>query len=438
MAQENADFVAIQTLLEHVGNDQLINDIVQNVQLEPFDGVLKTKRNRRKILEFLQKKFGLTKYAYAKGQKNYWIMRGFSAELAAMHSKQYSGCYSRSPSSIVQKYNCTLEQAQQIFARRNQKAQQTRNNFSTEEKLRINKLKRHDKQSMINRYGEEEGVKRYNSRIEKFKRSMSLDHLIDRYGEEEGKKIYEARNASRSSSLDTLVAKYGEQEGRLRYNRQCQKKSHAQTLQGYIDRYGVDLGCKKYQIRQQKFLETWNAKTPDELARIRSLQAMSLDKMIDKYGKTQGYQKYQDWLCARNFRASNESLKVFLPLYTWLLDKGFCDNDIFFGHETKKEYFIKNDKEFFSYDFCIKSIKLIIEFNGLVFHPKSPNQKDWRCPYNNITAEQKFNYDQHKIQIAKQHGFTVLQLWEDVDCATNLSYTIDVIQALKELNSEEN
>lgn len=438
MTQENNLFQDIKNVLEDVEDDYLIQIVIDNVSLEPFTGVLKTKRNKRKIFEFLQKHFGLVKYAYAKGQKNYWIIRGFTKEQAEQNSKQYSKCYSRSPEKIAQKYNCSLEQAEQIFRDRNNRAQQSRDNLPDEEKQRINKLKKQSKQAFIERYGEEEGTKRYEERVAKFKRSTSLTGLVERYGEEEGTRLFNERNLSRSSSLNSLIEKYGEEEGRLRYQQQVERKAHAQTLQGYIDRYGFELGCERYQQRQQKFVESWNNKSPDELARIRNLQKQSLETMQQRYGEEEGLKRYHQWLQTRRFRASAESLKVFVPMYTWLLDQGFEDDDIYFGYQGKKEFFIIEGKEFFSYDFCIKSLHLIVEFNGILYHPKTRDQKDWHIPYCDLTAEQKYDMDQHKMSVAQQHGFKVIVLWEDVDCVTNLKYAVDVIKVLNGAESETN
>lgn len=438
MAREFSLVDNIKNVLEDIGNDDIIQLVINNVSLENFEGVVKPRRNKRKILEFLQKHFNLAKHAYAKGQKNYWIIRGFSIEDAEKNSKQYSECYSRSPENIARKYNCSIEEAQKIFHERNGRAQQSRDNLPEEEKARINKLRRNDKQSLINRYGEKEGLRRYEERIAKFKQSISLESLIERYGEEEGQKIYNERNAARSSSLESLIKKYGEEEGTARYQQQVSKKAHAQTLQGYIDRYGFDEGCVRFKQRQQKFLDAWAKKTPEELARIRNLQVQSLEKMIERYGEENGRQRYYNWMQTRRFRASAESLKVFVPLYTWLLDNGYNDDDIFFGYESKKEFFICNNDEFYSYDFCIKSLQLIFEFNGILYHPKSADQENWHMPYSDMTAKQKFEYDQHKLQFAKNRGYKTIVLWEDVDYMSNLEYAIDVIKALKEMNVEKN
>lgn len=410
MARDTILFDNIKTMLEDVGNDDIIEMIIDNVQLESFDGVLKKRRNKRKILEFLQHHFGLVKHVYSKGQRNYWIIRGFTSEQALTNSKQYSSCYSRSAENIAKKYNCSIEQATEIFKERNQRAQQTRDSLPEQEKQRINQLKRNDKQAMIDRYGEQEGLIRYQQRIEKYKYSVSLPALIERFGEQQGTEIYNKRKAAASTSLPSLISKFGEQEGRRRYQQQIERKAHAQTLQGYIDRYGFDEGIERYRKRQQRFLESWANKSPEELARINELRSNSLKNLQDHYGEQEGSRRYNKWASSRRLRASAESLKVFLPLYTWLLDNGFADDDIFLGYGPKKEFHITDNGEFFSYDFCIKSLNLIIEFNGLMFHPKTPDQQDWYMPHNDITAKQKFEYDQHKLQVAKQNGFKTVVL----------------------------
>ena len=118
-------------------------------------------------------------------------------------------------------------------------------------------MKQQKLQDFIDRYGEQEGIFRYNRRIERYKKSMSFDTLIERYGEQEAKQ---------------------------RYEQQIERKSKAHTLSGYVDRYGIEEGTQKYNARQEKYIKTWKEKSSEELALINRKKSTSLETYRNKYG----------------------------------------------------------------------------------------------------------------------------------------------------------
>ena len=64
---------------------------------------------------------------------------------------------------------------------------------------------------------------------------------------------------------------------------------------------------------------------------------------------------------------------------------------------------------------------IIIEYNGLCFHPKSENDETFQNPFNkNLTSKDAYNYDMKKIKFAEERGFKVLTIWEDTNDADNL------------------
>ncbi len=419
----------VQQLLEDYTNE-IVNDVIENVDFVfPMTRDKDMRDNKNVIMSYLQDKFCLSRKGYPKGQKNYWIIRGFLLSEAEERIKEYSSCYSRSPDSIEKKYGCSHEEAIAIFQDRNSRATETRNAFSEEEKARINKLKQQKLQDFIDRYGEQEGIFRYNRRIERYKKSMSFDTLIERYGEQEAKRIVQDRRKRMSTSYQSLVERYGEQEAKLRYEQQIERKSKAHTLSGYIDRYGIEEGTQKYKARQEKYIKTWKEKSSEELALINRKKSTSLEAFRNKYGDEEGFVRYQKCIEKRRYRASKTSLQVFVPLYEWLLQQGVEDREIWFGYKNKSEYFLSDGSTFYSYDFCVPRLKLIYEFNGTCFHPKSADDDKWSMPYNtNITAAEKFAFDQTKNQFAIDRGFEVIVLWEDVAATENLMYAIQTAQ----------
>lgn len=423
--------------------DLLIDNGIVDIKNEPIDVSKLSKtsvlKEKRKILNFLQNHFGLKHTKFPKGQINYWVLRGFSEEYGKEKIKEFSSVYaSLSIEGIMKRNSCTENEAKKIIEDRVKRAKETLDKHSDEEKAEINRRKSNSLETMIARYGSIEGTKRYNERINKFKHSYSMDGLIERYGEEKAKEIQKERSKAKSNSLENLIERYGEDIAKEKYEQQCKRKSHAHTIQGYIDRYGFELGTTRFIERQEKFKESWAKIPPKELERIRKLQSTTLKSFRERHGFEKGTSLYIKARKSMHQRASYESLKVFLPLYTELLKRGFDENDILFGYNDKKELVLNEDTTFYYYDFCIKSLKLIVEFNGIMYHPKSIDDKEWRHPFNpSITSEEKYLYDQAKNKFAVDRGYRVITIWEDVDYGANLRYIIDIIETLKDCNEED-
>lgn len=73
------------------------------------------------------------------------------------------------------------------------------------------------------------------------------------------------------------------------------------------------------------------------------------------------------------------------------------------------------------YDFCDTKNSLIIEFNGIMFHPKSDvDYKVWKQLYTGKDAKTVNSEDNRKAEIAKKKGFKVITVWEDDDFETNI------------------
>ena len=370
--------------------DLLISEGLVERLSEPKEAKLtlaSVRNHRADILKFLANRFGMKHHKYPRGQLNFWILRGFSEEEAESRYKNFSGCYdSYSCEAIMKRHNCTEDEARKIQETRNAQREETLSKYTKEEINAINKRKSTSLEKTIERFGEEKGREKYKKRIEKYQYSVSREGMLERFGKD-ADRIIEERNRQRSSSLERCVERYGIEEGTRRYKEQRLKKSKSHTLKGYIERYGLN----------------------------------------------DGYDKFKEQKCEKmKFRASLASLEVFLPLYDILCFRGYDENDIHFGYEDKREYFLIADGKFYSYDFTIKSLNLIIEFNGIKFHPKSPDA-NWVNPLTpSVLAEEKFEYDRKKCLVAEKNGFKVITVWDDVTPTENLKIILNEIDILEE------
>lgn len=146
----------------------------------------------------------------------------------------------------------------------------------------------------IERFGIEEGTRRYNEYKDKIK--LSLDNFIKKYGPNLGPiKFREYRERRRHSlSLEGKIEKYGEEEGLRRWKESHDKRVNSMTLDTYISKYGLEEGTKRY----------------DELYKSRS-NSHSLDNYINLYGPEDGVKRWSDW---------NDNLRYSRNV-NWYIDK---------------------------------------------------------------------------------------------------------------------
>lgn len=221
---------------------------------------------------------------------------------------------------------------------------------------------------------------------------------------------------------------------RQKLNDNSWKTEFNTTPEYFVKKFGVNM------IEAQKML-TERQKT------------FSLDKCIKKYGEVDGQLVFKDrqdkWIhtlslkspeekmqinCKRNVtlgKASKESLKIFNPLRKFLLSTGlFHDDEIYLGVDDKKEWFLSSFDKFYSYDFCVPKLKLIIEFQGHAWHPDhrltEEELKSWKS-VQGVSGTEVSAKDKAKYDFAIANGFTILYLWSKDSLSKNVKIAFDVI-----------
>lgn len=145
---------------------------------------------------------------------------------------------------------------------------------------------------------------------------------------------------------------------------------------------------------------------------VSSTQRRNLSFFENKYGTTEGIEKYKSWVSQivhTTGAVSNESSVFFEKI---LESVPTLRDEALYG---KAELSLKNQLKTYKYDFTIPSKKLIIEYNGIAWHPKSPDA-DWKHPFGLFTAKEKFEYDLTKQQFAESLGYRVINVFSDDDC----------------------
>jgi very-short-patch-repair endonuclease len=223
---------------------------------------------------------------------------------------------------------------------------------------------------MIKRYGEKEGTSKFEDYCNKQSYSNSFEYKKEKFNwsEEEFREF----NLSRAVTLENLERKYGTKDGKLKFEEYCNKQSYSN----------------------------------------------SIDYFIEKYGKIEGTKRYLTIIKKKSQYYSNISQELFKKL-----------------NIKDSQYAIKNGEKFFKInnrrifvDFISEELKLIIEYNGDIFHanPKMFGPNDKPHPFNNLTSKEIWEKDKSRYLILKSEGYKVITIW-DTDFKLNKEKTIEYL-----------
>jgi len=109
----------------------------------------------------------------------------------------------------------------------------------------------HKKEGYIKKYGEVEGLSKYNDMIKKVTYSNGIDYYLDKYGES-GREIYNDIQKKKVISLENQIKKHGEKEGIRKYNDWIETQKIKSTLPYFIKLYGEEIGLKNWLQKNDK------------------------------------------------------------------------------------------------------------------------------------------------------------------------------------------
>jgi hypothetical protein len=307
--------------------------------------------------------------------------------------------------------NISIDDAK-IYVKKNNKSPFYIENWESEGEYR--KSQSRSLEYYIGKYGITRGNERYKEHLNKISLSNSIESYINKYGVDGYKKFKEISKTKDSMSLNFFLEKNKGDYDKAIFEYENRKKSVDVSLKSFIVKYGEIEANERHKARTEKSRLT--SMSNPNYSEICKSKGITIDKMVEKYGDEIGKEKYNSWresisvpLC----RSSKESLKIFTPLIEEIIKDNFINiDDIYIGDGCKNEFFIRENSKIFFYDFTIRSKKIIIEYNGTLFHPKNENS-DWINPYNKETSKIAFMRQKNKVDIAKSNGFRVLEIWSD-------------------------
>ena len=187
------------------------------------------------------------------------------------------------------------------------------------------------------------------------------------------------------------------------------------TKERYIKRYGIDDGTRKWHDKNNKYKKTMSDKSDEEKIEI-----------LKKKLKNQNFY-------------SNESFIFFKKLETILLSNNIT-LDIKYG---KKEFFIYDidSKKIYFYDFYIKELNYVIEYNGHVWHPNKNKLNidefnNWTQLISNKTSNDVFEYDLYKQSLLEKQNIQYDIVWDTDDINEQLKKLTNKIIELYEIDKK--
>ena len=224
------------------------------------------------------------------------------------------------------------------------------------------------------------------------------------------------------------------------------KVSEAQTVRSAKSPASAK-GARGYSVRTEEYWVKKGYTIADAKKKVSEVQVRNgLEWYATRYGKVEGLWKYNAriarWLESYNralendptinerkmvklSRASNQSLMVFENIYEKYKDI----IPIYLGVDNNQEYFLRDDKTLYFYDFTIPSLKIMAEFNGSKFHPNlellsESDKSRWTSLFSEESADVVLARDNAKIKLAEHRGYTVIIVW-DTDDYTNARCNIE-------------
>jgi hypothetical protein len=152
-------------------------------------------------------------------------------------------------------------------------------------------------------------------------------------------------------------------------------------------------------------------------------RTFSLEICIQKYGEEEGKKRFTErqnkWLTSltQNGNMVIGYSKISQELFYSILEHYEINDreNIHFATHNKEFKLLKKDGGVWLYDFTDIKNKKIIEFHGDLYHGNPKKFTSTDCPHpfrKDITAQEIWDKDELKINIAEENGYEVLIIWD--------------------------
>lgn len=264
----------------------------------------------------------------------------------------------------------------------------------------------------LEKYGTDEGNRRFVDFKNKVSKGNSKNILIEKYGIDSYNEMIKKKSVC---NISFFIEKYGEIDGKEKF--EAYKKSLGRTKDQYIEKFGVDSwNNRRKNIEYRKSLEYFIQLLGyhEGLIAFNNLRksfSFNSEKYILKYGEKAWIDR---WSNINKKFYSKEASVFFEMLLSELGEIGIILKNI----KMNEDEFFLWDSEYrriYFYDlyFEYASKKIIIEYDNNFWHPVDDTCSNaWNnMKFNHrFTKKEKLEYDERKKMLAKYKGYEIITL----------------------------
>lgn len=238
-----------------------------------------------------------------------------------------------------------------------------------------------------------------------------------------GQNIYCPEFVSKTENISIADAEKVIEERRLRVSASM-KEAHKRNpktrdsnplcIEYYIKRNYADPDAALAEYKSEKLMnsrDSYIRKYGSEHKFVRRMKKRN-ETMLSRYGTT----------VASSGRVSKESLLFFDMLFARIAEMGVSREDVLYGN---KEFASNDNGKNYFYDFTIRTLKYMVEYNGSFWHP-NPSLAEWRGFGDRDELILKYN---DKISHIESRGYTCKIVWDTDNLEDKIS---EIVEEVKE------
>lgn len=315
-------------------------------------------------------------------------------------------------------------------------------------------------EDFIEKYGEVDGPKRYEAtqttlrkRSEKYAKQpfkrLTKEWYMWRYGDEEGLARYETFASKTAHTLDNFIRLYGEVDGPIKYKTTISKKNtvaivretkgDAAVAEMYskavaTKAYNESLLCPKVLENKRKSAVKKSKRTKiEKYGSLSTIDAMRVNSRTEQ--EIEAYKK--SLFPTVPGKSSKWALKHVEFILSKLPPSAVETCKLYYGAHGRKEYRIFHERSYlYDLTFISPKGKIIVEFDGFMWHASETQAKSdpdgiLEQHIQKLTHKQSYEVDLRKQRVAESKGFVVMRLRSD---DSNTKETLNqIVERIKEV-----
>lgn len=242
-------------------------------------------------------------------------------------------------------------------------------------------------------YGSVIGADRYSAYVLKQSETNTFEYKNKKYGMT--REEFDKYNASRACTKDNFIMRHGAELGSKKWDEYRNLQKYVGSSEQYFkDKYGETQGTEK-----------WVA--------LNAAKALTLDNFVKKYGDEEGEARY--FAAMENTYAYHHNKSKIATSFVLDLCEELGVDDYYGGDKAEFSIYDHETKRIYFYDFKVRGSKRVVEFHGDYWHAnpsKYDKDAEIKYPTGIKTSAEVWDHDAMKLNAAKRAGYEVDIVWQ--------------------------